>query len=100
MTSLFSDLPVQYSGQSPPDYNDLIYVTLSLLNVQVRAFGNRSNEISWTSVSNKLNTVEFTTGFPPLWQSLTVTNGTGGTFEFVDSSGTNAHRFYRVRVDY
>jgi len=99
-TSLFSDLPVRYLGQAPPHYNDLIYVDLSLLNVQVRPVVNGSREISWNSVSNKLNTVEFTTNFPPHWQSLTVTNGTGGPFKFVDSSGTNAQRFYRVRVDY
>jgi cyclophilin family peptidyl-prolyl cis-trans isomerase len=100
VTSLFSDLPVQYSGQSAPDYNDLIYVDWSLLNVQVRPVGNGSQEISWNSVSNKLNTVEFTTNFPPVWKSLNATNGTGETFKFVDSSATNAQRFYRVRVDY
>jgi cyclophilin family peptidyl-prolyl cis-trans isomerase len=99
-TSLFSDLPVLYLGQSVPHYNDLIYVDLSLLNVQVRPVGNGFREISWNSVSNKLNTVEFTTNFPPDWQSLTLTNGTGETFKFVDSSVTNAQRFYRVRVDY
>ena len=99
-TDVFSDLPVRYSGQTAPNYNDLIYVDLSLLNVQVRPVVNGSREISWNSVSNKLNTVEFTTNFPPHWQSLTVTNGTGGPFKFVDSSGTNAQRFYRVRVDY
>ena len=99
-TSLFSDLPVRYSGQLPPHYNDLIYVDLSLLNAQVRPVGEGSREISWNSVSNKLNTVEFTTNFPPVWQSLTATNGTGETFKFVDSSATNAQRFYRVRVDY
>src|SRR5437588_824101 len=99
-TSLFSDLPVRYSGQSAPHYNDLIYVDLSLLNVQVRPVGSGAREISWNSVSNKLNTVEFTTNFPLDWQSLTVTNGTRETFKFVDSFGTNAQRFYRVRVDY
>ena len=99
-TSLFSDLPVRYSGQSVPHYNDLIYVDLSLLNVQIRPSGNGFREISWNSVSNKLNSVEFTTNFPPVWQSLTITNGTGETFKFVDSSATNAQRFYRVRVDY
>jgi peptidyl-prolyl cis-trans isomerase A (cyclophilin A) len=99
-TSLFSDLPVQYSGQSAPHYNDLIYVDLSLLNVQVRPVGNGFREISWNSVSNQLNTVEFTTNFRPPWQSLTATNGTGETFKFIDSSVTNAKRFYRVRVDY
>ena len=99
-TSLFSDMPVRYSGQLPPHYNDLIYVDLSLLNVQVRPLGDGSREVSWNSVSNKLNIVEFTTNFPPVWQSLTVTNGTGETFKFVDSSVTNAQRFYRVRIDY
>jgi cyclophilin family peptidyl-prolyl cis-trans isomerase len=99
-TSLFSDLPVRYSGQLPPHYNDLIYVDLSLLNVQVRSVGSGSREISWNSVSNKLNTVEFTNDFPPVWQSLTVTNGTGEPFKFVDSTVTDAQRFYRVRVDY
>jgi len=95
-TDLFSDLPVRYSGQFPPNYNDLIYVDLSLLNVQVRPVGEGSREISWNSVSNKLNTVEFTTNLPPVWQSLTVTNGTGETLKFVDLSVTNAQRFYRV----
>jgi len=44
--------------------------------------------------------VEFTTNFPPVWYSLTVTNGTGGAVKFVDSSVTTTQRFYRVRVDY
>jgi cyclophilin family peptidyl-prolyl cis-trans isomerase len=100
LTSLFSDLPVRYLGQSPPDYNELIYADLSLLNVQVQPVGDGSREISWNSVSNELNTVEFSTNFPPVWQSLSATNGTGETFKFVDSSATNAQRFYRVRVDY
>src|SRR6266511_3800502 len=99
-TSLFSDLPVRYSGDFRPHFNDLIYVDLSLLNVQVRPVGSGAREISWNSVSNELNTVEFTTNFPPVWQSLTATNGTGETFKFIDSSVTKAQRFYRVRVDY
>src|SRR5206468_12032345 len=100
LTSLFMDLPVRYSGQTAPNYDDLIYMDLSLLSVQVRPVGSGSREISWNSVSNKLNSVEFTTNFPPVWQSLTVTNGTGESLKFVDSSVTNAQRFYRVRVDY
>jgi len=99
-TSLFSDLPVRYSGDFRPHFNDLIYVDLSLLNVQVRPVGNGSREISWNSVSNKLNSVEFTADFPAVWKSLTATNGTGAPFKFIDSSVTNAQRFYRVRVDY
>ncbi len=99
-TVLFSDLPVLYFGQAPPDYDDLIYVDLSLLSVQVSSPGNGIREISWNSVSNRLNAVEFTTNFPPVWHSLTATNGTGERFSFVDSSVTPTQRFYRVRVDY
>jgi len=79
---------------------DLVYMDVSLLQVRVAATAGNAREISWTSVSNKLNSVEFTTNFPRVWQSLTVTNGTGETLKFVDSSNTNAQQFYRVRVDY
>jgi hypothetical protein len=79
---------------------DLFYVDVTLLNVKVRSMDIGTREISWNSVSNKLNTVEFTTNLPPVWQSLTATNGTGEAFKFVDSSIANAQRFYRVRVDY
>ena len=98
-TEPFTDLPVHYFGQVPPHYNDLVYVDVSLLSVQVRLTG-AGREISWTSVSNKLNTVEFTTNFPPVWQSLTATNGTGESFKFVDSDVAAPLQFYRVRVDY
>jgi cyclophilin family peptidyl-prolyl cis-trans isomerase len=93
----FGELPLLSTNAT---YNDLLYADVSLLTVQLRSASNGGREISWNSVSNKTNTVEFTTHFPPLWQSLTATNGTGETFKFVDSSATNAQRFYRVRVDY
>ena len=93
----FGQLPLLSTNAT---YNDLLYVDISLLSVQVRSTSTGAREISWTSVSNKLNTVEFTTNFPPVWNSLTATNGTGGSFKFVDSSPTNTQRFYRVRVDY
>jgi cyclophilin family peptidyl-prolyl cis-trans isomerase len=96
----FSDLPVLYVGPFCPRNADLFYADVTLLNVKVRSVDDGAQEISWNSVSNKLNTVEFTTNFPPVWHSLTVTNGTGGAFKFVDTSVTNAQRFYRVRVDY
>ena len=100
VTSLFSDLPVRYSGQSPPDFDDLIYVDVSLLNVQVRSVGGGTREISWNSVSNKLNHVEFTMKFPPSWQTLLSTNGTGGVLRITDSNPGDAQGFYRVRVEY
>ncbi len=98
--AVFSDLPVLYVGPFCPRNVDLFYADVTLLNVKVRPMENGTREISWNSVSNKLNSVEFTTHFPPVWQSLTATNGTGETFRVVDSDASTSQRFYRVRVDY
>jgi cyclophilin family peptidyl-prolyl cis-trans isomerase len=93
----FGELPLLSTNAH---YNDLLYVDVSLLTVQLRSASNGAQEISWNSVSNKLNTVEYSTNVPPVWQSLIATNGTGETVKFVDSAATDAQRFYRVQVDY
>lgn len=93
----FGELPLLTTNAT---YNDLIYVDVSLLNVQVRRAGNGDLEISWNSVSNRLNHVEFTTDFPPDWQPLASTNGTGSAMQVADPTATDSFRFYRVRVDY
>ncbi len=82
-----------------PSYDDLIYVDISLLNVRVSAT-NGTRFITWNSVSNRLNSVEYTTVFPPVWQSLTNLTGNGTDRVFVDLAADSARRFYRVRVDY
>lgn len=99
---LFSDLPVSYTGSFYPWHSDLIYVDVSLLNVQVQLGLDRTKEISWQSVSNRLNSVEYTsfTNFPPRWDTLVMTNGTGSMLKVVDSSTNALKRFYRIRVDY
>ncbi len=97
----FSDLPVFYAGFFPPPYTKLIYVyDISLLDVQVQRLTNRTELVSWNSVAGKTNYVEFTTNMPPIWQKLTVTNGTGATFQVIDPATNSPRRFYRVRVDY
>jgi peptidyl-prolyl cis-trans isomerase A (cyclophilin A) len=96
----FTDLPVRYSGPFCPRYVDLFYVDVSLLNVRVVPVAGGTREISWVSVSNLINHVEFTANFPPSWQTLASTNGTGGVLKIVDSEGANTRRFYRVTVDY
>jgi len=96
----FSNLPVRYSGPFCPLYADLFYVDVSLLNVRVSTSPDGSREISWNSVSNLLNHVEFTTNLPPVWQTLTGTNGTGNVLKVIDADTTSPQRFYRVRVDY
>lgn len=97
--AVFSDLPVS-SGLDRPRFVDLSYVDVSLLGVQAQAVGSGKRQISWKSVGNKVNTVEFATNLPPVWQTLATTNGTGSVVSVTDSSTSNSRRFYRVRVDY
>jgi cyclophilin family peptidyl-prolyl cis-trans isomerase len=99
LANVFTNLPVTYSGTDYPWYSDLLYVDISLLNVQVTIKPQGVRQISWNSVSNKLNYVEFTTDFPPLWRQLLSTNGNGSTCMAIDAS-SDRRRFYRVRVAY
>ena len=95
--SPLNELPVL----SPtPGYQDLIYVDISLLRVQVLSRSNGGKEIRWTSVSNRLNHLETSDTLPPRWQNLATTNGTGGSVTFTDTDTRSSTRFYRVRVDY
>jgi hypothetical protein len=100
MRSVFTQLPVTYFGAAHPRISDLLYVDVSLLSVEINSGSNQVREISWNSVAGKTNYVEFTTNFPPAWQVLIKTNGTGATLKITDSSTAAARRFYRVRVDY
>jgi cyclophilin family peptidyl-prolyl cis-trans isomerase len=100
VANLFQVLPVTYPGLYYPWYSDLLYVDISLLNVQVAVNTNGNREISWNSVSNTLNYVEFTTNFPPTWNLLASTTGDGTTLKVTDSSPKGLRRFYRVRVAY
>lgn len=76
----------------------LVYVDISLLNVKVAPVA-QGRQISWTSVSNRVNRVEYTTVFPPQWQTLADQTGTGGALQVTDSAAAG-YRFYRVRVVY
>jgi peptidyl-prolyl cis-trans isomerase A (cyclophilin A) len=99
--SPIDQLPVLYSANSANvTFNDLIYVDISLLNVQVSMNTNGSRKISWNSASNKVNYVEYTTNLPPAWHTLVSTNGNGNTISVTDSNAAAAGRFYRVRVVY
>ena len=82
-----------------PSFRDLVFVDITLLNVQVRQVRNQ-HEISWLSVSNRINRVEFTTSLPPTWQTLFNTNANGSVVRVIDSNLEAAARFYRVRVEY
>ena len=93
----FGELPLLTSAKT---YSDLLYVDVTLLHVQVASSANEAREISWNSVSNLTNYLEFTTALPPSWQTLVSTNGTGGTLRVLDAVAAAPIRFYRVRVDY
>jgi len=93
----FGELPLLTSAKT---YSDLLYVDVTLLHVQVAPSANEAREISWNSVSNLTNYLEFTTALPPSWQTLVSTNGTGGTLRVLDAVAAAPTRFYRVRVDY
>ncbi len=97
-TSLFTALPVTFSGPYVPRYMDLFYVDVSLLSVQI-ATTNGQQLISWNSVDGKTNLVEYTTALPPVWNTLLATNGNGSRFTATNSV-TDSFRFYRVRVLY
>lgn len=97
---LFKTLPVSYLGNFRPFFDELIYVDVSLLQVQVKLHADNSREISWNSISNRLNYVEFTTQFPPAWQTLANPTGTGDRLQVPDTSSSATNRFYRVRVEY
>ncbi len=97
---LFSDCPVTYTGMVPPKFTDLMYVDITLLQLRVQANADGTRLLSWNSVGNRVNHVEFTTNLPPSWQDLSFSLGTGNLMQVTDSQAGGTRRFYRVRVDY
>ena len=83
-------------------YEDLVYVDISLLNVQVKLGAAKQREISWVSFAGRSNFVEYTflTNMPPKWFPMATNIGNGTTNTVIDASPSNTNRFYRVRVDY
>lgn len=79
--------------------SNLLFVDVSLLNVQIRSVG-AAREISWNSARELTNRVEFTTNLPPVWHVLTLTNGSGETMTVLDGTAGAPSRFYRVLVNY
>lgn len=84
------------SGLYLSDTN-LVYVDVTLLQVAVESLAGGARKISWNSAAGLINIVEYTTAFPPYWNTLVATNGTGARLGVVDGS-SDASRFYRVRV--
>ena len=98
--------------------DDLVYCDVTLLRVRVRNRQDGLTEVTWNPVAGRTNYVEYTTEFPPKWQSLTnlppsaipatvyagpdlPNNSAPKTYPtaVVDPSG-DPNRFYRVRATY
>jgi len=95
----FPQLPVLKSFVGPTiESDEFVYVDVTALAVSIEAAGAGVQRISWNSVSNMMNRLEYSTNQPPVWRSLVETNGNGSRMHVLDGSGTNVWRFYRVRV--
>jgi peptidyl-prolyl cis-trans isomerase A (cyclophilin A) len=82
-----------------PNLNDLVYVDITLLNVRITDLPGTGKVIQWRSVKDMVNRVEYTTVFPPVWQTFATPTGTGNDMAVTDTSG-DTKRFYRIRIDY
>lgn len=98
-TAAFAEVPVRFSGFARPAYRDLVYVEITLLSAQVRRV-NDVVQISWDSIKDRTNRVEFTPGWPPAWQLLVSTNGTGQRLSVEDRITPATQRFYRIKVEF
>jgi cyclophilin family peptidyl-prolyl cis-trans isomerase len=99
--AVFSNLPVIYSGFTPPFYPDLTYFQIRLLEVTIRMVKDGRPIVSWPSVSGLPNYVEATPALdPPHWQVVKTVVGDGYQREWIDSESTGNRRYYRVRVEY
>lgn len=86
-------------------FNAALFCDITLLNVRIKALSNAGREISWNSVTNRPQVVEWVntvsgTARPLPWQVLVTTNGTGATMKVTDTDPAAGRRFYRVRVQF
>lgn len=79
-------------------FENLLFVDVSLLNIRVEPEGSGGKRITWDTVRDAQNIVEYTTVMPPQWQTLVeLENPDEETSSVVDTTG-EVSRFYRVRV--
>jgi cyclophilin family peptidyl-prolyl cis-trans isomerase len=89
----FQTCPLLYTNVTATNF---VFLDISLLQVAIRPVAG-GRQISWNSATGLTNYVEFTTNFPPAWNTLVTTNGTGARMAVVDVAA-DPKRFYRVRV--
>lgn len=96
----FNDVPLLRPASSSLDSDtNLLFMDITLLNVAVNPLSSGAREISWNSATGLTNVLEYTTNFPPVWQTVLATNGTGNRITVTNNS-TDPKRFYRIRAVY
>ena len=96
---LFSALPVTFSGMIWPHYNELIYVTVQPLSVEIRGGCAGQCSLQWAGVAGMTNIVEYAdTLSPESWNFLLSTNPANGLLNIAEPTTGITSRLYRIRV--
>ena len=96
-TSLFASMPVLYAGDRPPQFKELTFVGISLLDLSISNRLDGTRELSWLSATGLEHRVEISTNFPA-WETLHTTNGNGSRQVFVDTNDAAPAASYRLQV--
>ncbi|MCX7819148.1 MAG: peptidylprolyl isomerase [Kiritimatiellae bacterium] len=92
----FEDLPVNYAGQQPPTFGNLIYCEISLLRISVsNAPGARI--LSWPTAVGLTNHLEAATSPAGPWTVVWSGVSAAPVITYADTNNAPT-RFYRVRV--
>ena len=100
---VFAELPLlrfQTNAAGFIHSDALVYVDITFLGVAVKTTSSGGHAVSWDAAPGGTNWVEFTTVFPPAWQTLTHQVRPPAGRVTVEDPTPDPHRFYRVRVDY
>lgn len=93
-------LYVNSNGQYEVRFQDFVYTDITTLKVVVDALPAGGRQISWNAKKDATNTVEFTTVFPPQWQTLTNLVFPSEERPSVVDPHQDSNRFYRVRTTF
>jgi cyclophilin family peptidyl-prolyl cis-trans isomerase len=98
--AVFSCIPVLYQGLTPPFYPDLIYSDISInpMKLYIKRITTNEIELTWLSVSNKINCIEFLDSITNGWKVLYQTNGTGNIISYKFKPNNNG--LYRLSVGF
>ena len=98
----YNDWPLLQTAATPlasiVDTN-FLFIDITLLKVAVNPLTSGAREISWNSATGLTNVLEYTTNFPPSWQTVLTTNGNGNRITVTNNSA-DPKRFFRIRAAY